>query len=80
MDQNIETPVVEEAAEVEPKRGKVFASYMVRVTLRELPPLDGSDDYEAFAPTNADVVAIVERALSEAFDGVPSVTSERLDV
>ena len=78
MDQNIETPVAADAAKVE--LYKVFASYLVRVTLRELPPLDGSDDHKAFAPTNADVVAIVERALSEAFDGVPSVSSERLDV
>ena len=73
MDQHIETPVVAD----EPKRGRLIASYLVRIILREPDTEDGA--VGSLWPTNADVVQAVKDAIEYADAGVVTVTSERLD-
>ncbi len=59
--------------------GKIIASYLVRITLREPDDLeDGEPTPEP--PTNAALAELITEKLGDISANVPTVTSERLDI
>ena len=58
--------------------GKIIASYLVRITLRE-PTVKELRDTISPPPTNDEIAQAVKEAIDAADAGVTTVTSERLD-